>query len=233
MNFVTIDFETADYSPRSACSVGLVKYQESKKVDTFYSLIRPPELYIRPDFTEIHGLTVDDVKTAPTFEELWESKIRPFIGDLPLAAHNANFDIGVLLATLEWYRLPKPALRYFCSLQLSRRTWPFLKSHALTSLANEFGISYNAHNALDDAETCGRIILLAAEKFICACLEELLRAANTRMMMIRGQTEPLSKEEINQLLEAIGAEPYESDSLDYLEDCFDDEPLDEDSSEAQ
>jgi DNA polymerase III subunit epsilon len=71
MNFVSIDFETAKYSRESACSVGLVKYQDGKAADTFYSLIRPPDLYIRPDFTEIHGLTVDDVKDAPTFAHLW------------------------------------------------------------------------------------------------------------------------------------------------------------------
>ena len=34
MNFVTIDFETAKYSRESACSVGLVKYQDGKVTDT-------------------------------------------------------------------------------------------------------------------------------------------------------------------------------------------------------
>jgi len=67
MNFVTIDFETADYSRKSACSLGMVKYRGGKAVDAFHTLIKPPELYIRLDFTDIHGLTVDDVKNAPTF----------------------------------------------------------------------------------------------------------------------------------------------------------------------
>ena len=84
MNYVTIDFETAKYSRESACSVGLVKYVNGKAADTYYSLIRPPKLYIRPEFTEIHGLTVNDVKDAPTFADLWDSAIKPFIGDLPL-----------------------------------------------------------------------------------------------------------------------------------------------------
>ena len=83
MNFVTIDFETAKYSRKSACAAGIVKYVNGKVSDTFYSLIRPPELYIRPDFTEIHGLTVDDVKDAPTFADLWDSAIKPFIGGFP------------------------------------------------------------------------------------------------------------------------------------------------------
>jgi DNA polymerase-3 subunit epsilon len=179
MNFIAIDFETANYSRKSACSVGMVKYQDGKKIDTFYSLLRPPTLYIRPDFTAIHGLTADDVKDAPTFAELWEGKIYPFIGALPLAAHNASFDMSVLYAMVKWFELPDPTLQYFCTLQLARRTWPSLQAHALTALAKEFEITYKAHNALDDAETCGKIVLMAAEKFHCNGLEDLLNITKT------------------------------------------------------
>ena len=181
MDFVSIDFETANYTRKSACALGIVKYINGIKTDTFYSLIRPPSLYIRPDFTEIHGLTVEDVQDAPAFAELWGSRIYPFIGDLPIAAHNAHFDMGVLLATLKWYEIPHPVFRHFCSLQLARHTWTSLESHALQALAREFDIRYKAHNALDDAETCGKIILLAAEKFNVNCVNDLLEAANIKM----------------------------------------------------
>jgi len=184
MNFVSIDFETAKYSRESACSVGLVKYQDGKVIDTYYSLIRPPVLYIRPDFTEIHGLTVDDVKDAPTFADLWESAIKPFIGDLPLAAHNAPFDMGVLWAVLEHYELEIPTLSYFCTCSLARHTWPELESHALTALAGYFGIVYDAHNALADAQTCGKLVLMSGEKFGCANIEPLLIAAGVEMSVL-------------------------------------------------
>lgn len=181
MNFVAIDFETAKYSRESACSVGLVKFQNGKAVDTFYSLIRPPSLYIRPDFTEIHGLTVDDVRNAPRFAEIWDSGVRPFIGDFPLAAHNASFDMGVLSAVLDWYGLDIPKLPYFCTCNLSRRTWPELKSHALTALAKKFSIHYNAHNALDDAMTCGKLVTMSAEKYGSKSVAQLLSAAGLGM----------------------------------------------------
>jgi DNA polymerase-3 subunit epsilon len=184
MNFVSIDFETAKYSRESACSVGLVKYQAGKVTENYYSLIRPPVLYIRPDFTDIHGLTVDDVKNAPTFADLWESAIKPFIGNLPLAAHNAQFDMGVLWAVLEHYELEIPALPYFCTLSMARHTWPELESHALAALAEHFGIVYDAHNALADAETCGKLVLMAAEKFGCANINRLLAAAGVEMCVL-------------------------------------------------
>ncbi|MDR0319970.1 MAG: 3'-5' exonuclease [Treponema sp.] len=184
MNFVTIDFETANYSRNSACSVGMVKYQGGEKTDTFYSLIRPPRLYIRPDFTDIHGLTINDVKDAPTFAAIWESKMLPFIGDLPIVAHNANFDMGVLRAVLECYELPTPSIQYFCSLKIARKTWTYLSSHALTSLAKRFGIEYNAHNALDDAETCGKMVQLSAEEYGAVTIDELLSALGLEMSLL-------------------------------------------------
>ena len=185
-DFIAIDFETAKYSMESACSIGLVKFQGGKVIDTFYSLIRPPVLYIRPDFTDIHGLKVDDVKDAPAFADIWESGIKPFINGLPLAAHNAEFDMGVLKAVLKWYEIPVMELRYFCSCAIARTTWPCLKSYSLTALAGHFGIVYNAHNALDDAITCGKLVLMAAEKLgKKKSIEKLLEAAGIEMGVLK------------------------------------------------
>jgi DNA polymerase-3 subunit epsilon len=181
MNFITIDFETAKFSRKSACSVGLVKFQDGKAADTYYSLIRPPTLYIRPDFTAIHGLTVDDVKDAPRFKNIWDSEIKPFIGDFPLAAHNAAFDMSVLTAVLDWYKLDIPKLPYFCTCNLARGTWPGLRSYSLLNLAKYFEIVYKAHNALEDAMTCGKLVQMAARKFGCANVEELLSTTGVKM----------------------------------------------------
>jgi len=187
MDFISIDFETAKYARESACSVGLVKFQDGKAVDSYYSLIRPPSLYIRPDFTDIHGLTVEDVKDAPTFADLWDSGIKPFIGSLPLAAHNAPFDMGVLGAVLEWYELEPPALPYFCTCSLARRTWPGLASYSLGALAAHFGIVYKAHNALDDAYTCGKMVLMSAQKFGSTDAPALLAAAGMEYHYLANQ----------------------------------------------
>lgn len=163
MNFIAIDFETANYSPTSAISIGLVKYRNNKKVDDFYSLIRPPRLFVRSDFTDIHHLTVDDVRDAEKFVNLWHKQIKNFIGDEILVAHNASFDMKVLASTLAHYDCEVPNLKYFDSLALARRTWRTLPRHALTFLGEHFGIEYDAHNALADAEVCACIVLRAAQ----------------------------------------------------------------------
>ena len=56
-DFAAIDFETANNSPTSVCSVGIVVVREGEFVDSFYSLIRPePDYYLYWN-TRVHGLT--------------------------------------------------------------------------------------------------------------------------------------------------------------------------------
>ena len=189
--FIAIDFETGTESPDSAISVGLVKFCNYKPMASYYSLVKPPELYIRPDFTRIHGLVADDVKNAPDFKYIWENELHGFFGDVPLVAHNAAFDMNVLCAVLRYYDLSIPDTRYFCTLKLSRRVWPDLRSHSLKSLAREFNITYDAHNAVADADTCARIVTLSAEKISALSkrktqlpLDGLLKKAGVKMMSL-------------------------------------------------
>lgn len=41
MNFYAFDFETASYDKHSACSIAIVKVENSQIVDEFYTLIKP------------------------------------------------------------------------------------------------------------------------------------------------------------------------------------------------
>ena len=72
-NLVGIDFETL-YSQRvSACSVGMVKFVDGKKTDSYYSLIKPPFDYpgkCGMVLTHIHGFTEDSLKNERTFDEI-------------------------------------------------------------------------------------------------------------------------------------------------------------------
>jgi DNA polymerase-3 subunit epsilon len=102
----------------------------------------------------------------------------PFIGKFPLVAHKADFDMDVLRAVLAYYQIPVPKLHYFCSLKIAQKVWPELSSHALTALGKTFSITYNAHNALEDALTCGTIVCLAARAWACAGVRALLRRAD-------------------------------------------------------
>ena len=65
---------------------------------------------------------------------------------------------------MNYYGIPDPNIDFASTLQIARQTWKNFERHKLTFLADKFGIEYNAHNALDDARTCGKIFTLAAEE---------------------------------------------------------------------
>ena len=67
VDFTAIDFETANSSSASACSVGLVKVRDGRVVDRVHWYIRPP--FPHNEFSEwnirIHGITPEMVADAP------------------------------------------------------------------------------------------------------------------------------------------------------------------------
>lgn len=158
MRIVAIDFETANASPTSACSVGLVLFEGERVLRQYYSLIRTPTEDFR--FTDIHKLTWSDVEKERAFDAVW-SDMRPLVGEAEfLIAHNATFDRDVLLKTCGHYGISAPALRFGCTLRLARAAWK-LKSHRLSALAKHFDIPLDHHNALSDAMACARIFMRA------------------------------------------------------------------------
>ena len=162
MNYVAIDFETANRSRASACSLAAVTVENGQIVKSAYSLIRPPVLQFDYWNTRIHGLTEKDVADKPTFAELWP-RIRPHLEDKVVIAHNAVFDIGVLRSMLDEYGLPHPRFRYACTVDIARRVWTDVENYKLSTLANRFNIQFEHHNALHDARTCAMIALAARE----------------------------------------------------------------------
>lgn len=161
VNFVAIDFETANYEASSACSVGLVKVADGEIVDTAVHLIKPPTREFV--FTHIHGLTWKDVAKAQDFGNLWPA-LEPFLhGAEFLAAHNASFDRSVLHACCERYNIAAPSLPFQCTVQLARRAWSIYPTK-LPDVCRRLGIALDHHEALSDAMACARIVLAANKK---------------------------------------------------------------------
>lgn len=183
LNYIAIDFETANYFKNSACSVGLVRFIDGKETDSCYSLIHPAKMYFIPEWTDtIHHISYDDVRDKPYFPEVWDTIVMPFINktpNIPLVAHNGNmFDMPVIKDCCCYYGIEVPKLEYFDSLIVARKTWPKLDSHKLTKLGEYFDIEYLAHDALEDSRTCGKIINKAAKKWKVNSVKELLKNCN-------------------------------------------------------
>ncbi len=170
-SFVSIDFETLYAQRVSACSVGMVKYKDGKQVDRYYSLIRPPFEYEGKKgfaLTHIHGFREEDLVKERTMKSILP-EIEKFVGDLPLVAHNASVEKGCLRDTIAFYGL-KTSLKYeniYDTLYLSKDVEKQLDiyeegegTHTLDAVCRRFGVcEQHHHNALDDAEMCGNLIL--------------------------------------------------------------------------
>lgn len=158
MNFLAIDFETADYQPDSACAIGLVRVEGDAIVSRASFLIRPPRRDF--EFTYIHGISWEDVRTRPTFKKLWPAIEPMFQGVDFLAAHNAGFDRNVLRACCTAARLSMPAPPFQCSMALARRVWG-IRPTRLPDVCTRLGISLRHHEAASDAEACAMIMIKA------------------------------------------------------------------------
>lgn len=154
MEYVALDFETANTESSSACAIGLCRFNgEGEEIDSYYSLIRPRNLYFDPRCTMVHNIDPYDIANARPLDELWDD-ITSFIKDSPLVAHNAPFDIKVLKDSAASYNLGGIDNDYYCTLSLSRKVL-MLDSYRLSSIASHFSWCYRAHMALDDAHVCG------------------------------------------------------------------------------
>jgi DNA polymerase-3 subunit epsilon len=192
VNFIAVDFETANEQRASACSVGLAWIRDGAVVRIEERMIRPRDMRFSGFNISIHGIRPEDVEDAPGFPAVME-EFRDDLHESTLIAHNASFDMSVWRAALDSYGLPYPEFRYLCTVQIARKVWLDLPSYRLSELANILGITFRHHNAAEDAAVCGQVALAAVKKLALASIEDLpARIAMTPGRMHAGGYKPCS-----------------------------------------
>lgn len=162
MEFITIDFETANFRRDSPCEVGLTFVQDGIIKETRSWLIRPINNEFHGFNIGIHGIRPEDVEDSPEFDQVW-SEILPLVNGKFLIAHNAAFDMSVLRNTLLSYSLDYPELLYSCSYTFSKRVWPSLPSYGLKQLCSFIEIDLQHHRAAADSRATAELCLKAFE----------------------------------------------------------------------
>lgn len=165
MNFVAMDFETANGRGSSACSLALALVENNQITDTFYTLINPLQDFNYRNIA-IHHIRPADVEKAPTFDQIWPHIQDLFTLDNIVAAHNANFDIRVLRQTLAMFNLQAPSYYAIDTVRTSRKLYPEMPNHKLNTVANLLKIPlHHHHHALDDTIACAEILIKTAAQF--------------------------------------------------------------------
>lgn len=125
---------------------------------TFHAYVNP-QRSMPPEAQAVHGLSETFLSDKPLFGDICEDLLE-FLGDCPLIAHNANFDMGFLNGELKLCgRQIVPMDRMVDTLLIARGRHPGAK-HTLDALCNRYGIDRShrvLHGALLDAQLLAQV----------------------------------------------------------------------------
>lgn len=164
MREVLLDTETTGRDPLAGhriIEIACIELRNHVRTGRFLHLLIDPERDIEEDATKVHGMTRGMLTGKPVFGVVAEEIVQ-FLGDSPIVAHNAPFDIGFLNAEFGRLRMPPiAASRGVDTVVMARARFPGLPNN-LDALCRRFDIDLSArtkHNALLDAELLAEVYL--------------------------------------------------------------------------
>jgi DNA polymerase III subunit epsilon len=162
MREIVLDTETTGLDPLQGhrlIEIGCIELVNGIPSGQYFHRYVNPEREVPSEAVAVHGLSIDFLGDKPRFAEIAEELVG-FLGDAPLVAHNALFDLGFLNAELE--RTGKKTLgreRLVDTLLLARRKHP-AGPNRLDDLCTRYGIDNSRrskHGALLDAELLAEV----------------------------------------------------------------------------
>lgn len=173
--FVAFDTETTGLNPVTARLVELcgVKFRANgAELSTFRSLINP-QVHIPEESSEIHGITDDMVKEAPTYEQVvpdfmdwatdaekWNAPSTGCHDETVFLAHNASFDVSFLETALCRLQRQLPPNVVLDTLALSRQVIDDSQNYQLRTLVEHLGLEQGGyHRALADSHHVKNLFL--------------------------------------------------------------------------
>lgn len=176
MDFVVIDVETANSDMSSICQVGIASFRDGVLADSWVSLVNPQD-YFSAANVSIHGIDNYQVKDAPTWEEVFPA-IASRLREKIVVSHT-HFDRVALERACSRSNLEACPCTWLDSARVVRIAWPeFSRSgYGLPNMAAHFGITYQAHDALEDARCAGMLLLRAVAETGLSPEQWLVRTA--------------------------------------------------------
>ena len=165
---VVLDLETTGLNIKTdrIIEIGAVKMVGGHVIDSMNPFV-DPEIPLPEKITEITHITDQMLYGAPKAAEILP-KLLEFIGDCPIAAHNAKFDCGVLTNELKRIGISYNPVQVD-TLMLARKLYPELKTHKLGSVCKHLHVSLKgAHRAVNDASATA------------VCLARMMEEAKSR-----------------------------------------------------
>jgi DNA polymerase-3 subunit epsilon len=198
MREIVFDTETTGLDPAQGhrvIEIGCVELiNRFPSGKTFHRYINP-ERDVPPEAFAVHGLSAEFLKDKSLFGAIIDELI-DFIGDAPLVAHNALFDLGFLNAEFDRAgKAPVARERLVDTLMLARRKHP-AGPNRLDDLCTRYGIDNtrrSKHGALLDAEILAEVYveLIGGRQASLVLLESGRASADARQGVTTAHARPV------------------------------------------
>lgn len=166
LDFVAIDFETANAKRGSVIQIGVAKVRNGRISKTACLPIMPPPglANFAHRNIQVHGLTPGYIKGASPWPDILDRLIR-FSGDLPLVAHNASVERSCIVQASEGFGIEAPEFTYLCTQAMAKKRVPDAPSFGLEPLAELLNLpTFAHHDAGADALATAHLVLTVAER---------------------------------------------------------------------
>ncbi len=159
--YVVFDTETTGFNAAGGdqmIEIGAVKICQGNIIDRFDELIDPKK-HIPDKITELTCIT-DEMVKGKDDEETVTKRFLEWIGDLPMVAHNAKFDISFIEMAMKKYNLGEFTNTVVDTLELSRALDQGYSRHSLSALVKRYNVTWDEdshHRADYDAEGTAQV----------------------------------------------------------------------------
>lgn len=183
-SYVVFDIETTGLSQSydEIIEIAACKVYQGGIIDT-YEVFVNPKIPIPEKIKELTTITDEMVEDALPIEDILPQFMEFCKGSI-LVAHNAQFDVGMIVRDLKRYRIPYESFPVIDTLNLFRAGYyQEVKTFNLKSLAKHFKVKQEQHHrAIDDTR-------VTAQCFI-AMLHDLFRKGITNYEQINEAIDP-------------------------------------------
>lgn len=163
MREIILDTETTGLSPIGdrLVEIGAIELFNHIPTGRHFHTYLKPDVAMSPDAQQVHGLSPEFLADKPAFASVIDELVS-FLGDAPIIAHNAGFDIGFVNAELQRAsRTPISNDRVVDTLVLARRRHP-AGPNSLDALCTRYNVDLSrrtVHGALLDASLLAEVYI--------------------------------------------------------------------------
>ena len=167
MRQIVLDTETTGLSTKQGhriIEIGCIELINRRVTGQHYHTFLNPDRNIDEGAERVHGISRDDLETAPRFPEIVD-ELLAYLKDAELVIHNAEFDVGFIDNELKLMKHRKPKITQHATvldtLKLARKLHPGQRN-SLDALCKRYEVdasNRNLHGALIDSELLAHVYL--------------------------------------------------------------------------